>query len=58
MFPEKHGQVPSELLPDEGVDDGVDTAVRHPEGLCHLHGLVQPFRAIAVFQAEEALEGV
>lgn len=57
MLPEEPCQVASELLPDEGVDDGVDTAVRHPKGLRHLHGLVQPVRAFAVIQAKELLEG-
>lgn len=57
VLSEEPYQVVSELLPDEGVDDGVDTAVCHAEGLRHLHGLVQPVRALAVIQAKEFLEG-
>lgn len=57
MLSEERGEIPPELLPNKGVDDGVDAAVRHPQGLCHLHGLVQPVRATAVIQAKEFLEG-
>lgn len=57
MLSEKPQEVVSELLPDEGVDDGVDAAVRHAEGLRHLHGLVQPIGATAIVQAKEFLEG-
>lgn len=57
MLSEKHGEVPSELLPDEGVDDGVDAAVRHAEGLRHLHGSVQLTAAPTVTHVKEFLEG-
>lgn len=57
MLSEKHGEVPSELLPDEGVDDRVDAAVRQPQRLGHLHGLVQLTAVLTVTQAKEYLEG-
>lgn len=57
VLSEEHGEIPSELLTDEGVDDGVDAAVRHPKRLRHLHGLVQPIRATALIQAKGFLEG-
>lgn len=31
--------------------------MRHPESLCHLHGLVQSVRTTAIIQAKELLEG-
>lgn len=57
MLSEKQGEIPSKLLPDESIDDGIDATVGHPEGLCNLHCLVQPVGAIAIIQAKEFLEG-
>lgn len=57
VLSEEHGEIPSELLTDEGVDDGVDAAVRHPKRLRHLHGLVQPTGGLTVTQAKDFLEG-
>ena len=44
------------VLVAEGVDDGVDAAVRHPQGLCHLHGLVQLTAALTVTFRQSGLE--
>lgn len=57
MLSEEHREIPPELLAHEGVDDGVDAAVSHPQGLCHLHGLVQLAAALTGTQAKEFLEG-
>lgn len=57
MLSEECGEIPPELLPNKGVDDGVDAAVGQPQGLCHLHGLVQLTAALTVTQAKEFLEG-
>lgn len=57
MLSEERGEIPPELLPNKGVDDGVDAAVGQPQGLCHLHGLVQLTAALTVTQAKEFLEG-